>query len=100
VGNEEGEIITTALGDKRAILLSHHGQLSTGASIEEACVIAQLIERAAKLQLLAMAAGTIKPILPALGREAHAWISRPKRHGAAFNYYARQNLRQHADCLN
>ena len=100
VGNEEGEIITAALGDKRAILLSHHGQLSTGASIEEACVIAQLIERAAKLQLLAMAAGTIKPILPKLGREAHDWISKPKRHGAAFNYYARQNLRQHADCLN
>ena len=50
VGNEEGEIITAALGDKRAILLSHHGQLSTGASIEEACVIAQLIERAAKLR--------------------------------------------------
>jgi len=97
VGNEEGEIITAALGDKRAILLSHHGQLSTGASIEEACVIAQLIERAAKLQLLAMAAGTIKPILPELGREAHDWISKPKRHGAAFNYYARQNLRQHAD---
>ena len=100
VGNEEGEIITAALGDKRAILLSHHGQLSTGASIEEACVIAQLIERAAKLQLLAMAAGTIKPILPELGREAHDWISKPKRHGAAFNYYARQNLRKHADCLN
>lgn len=100
VGNEEGAIITTALGDKRAILLSHHGQLSTGAAIEEACVIAQLIERAAKLQLLAMAAGTIQPILPELGREAHDWISKPKRHGAAFNYYARQTLRQHVDCLN
>lgn len=100
VGNEEGEIIAAALGDKRAILLSHHGQLSTGASIEEACVIAQLIERAARLQLLAMAAGTIKPILPELGREAHDWISRPKRHSAAFNYYARQNLKKHADCLN
>jgi len=54
----------------------------------------------AKLQLLAMAAGRIKPILPELGREAHDWISRPKRHGAAFNYYARQNLKKHADCLN
>ena len=35
-----------------------------------------------------------------LGREAHDWIAKPKRHAAAFNYYARQNLRQHADCLN
>lgn len=100
VGNEEGEIISAALGDKRAILLSHHGQLSTGTSIEQACVYAQLIERAARLQLLAMAAGTIKPIAPELGRDAHDWIDRPKRHGAAFNYYARQALRSHADCLN
>lgn len=100
VGNEEGEIIAAALGDKRAILLSHHGQLSTGADIEQACVTANLIERAAQLQLLAMAAGGIKPIDPALGREAHDWIDRPKRHGAAFNYFARQSLRKHADCLN
>lgn len=100
VGNEEGEIIAAALGDKRAILLSHHGQLSTGADIEQACVTANLIERAAQLQLLAMSAGSVKPIDPALGREAHDWIDRPKRHGAAFNYFARQSLRKHADCLN
>lgn len=100
VGNEEGEIISEALGDKRAILLAHHGQLSTGQSIEEACVIAMLIERAAKLQLLAMSAGEIRPIPPELGREAHDWISKPKRHGAAFNYYARRALRQHSDCLS
>ncbi|WP_328716736.1 aldolase [Halomonas elongata] len=100
VGNEEGEIISEALGDKRAILLAHHGQLSTGQSIEEACVIAMLIERAAKLQLLAMSAGEIRSIPPELGREAHDWISKPKRHGAAFNYYARRALRQHSDCLS
>ncbi|MEB0047995.1 MULTISPECIES: aldolase [unclassified Pseudomonas] len=100
VGNEEGELITRALGEKRAVLLAHHGQLSTGRTIEEACVTALLIERAAKLQLLASAAGEIKPIQPELGQEAHDWISKPKRHGAAFNYYARQVLRRHAGCLS
>ena len=75
VGNEEGEIISKALGSKRAILLSHHGQLVVGKTIEEACILALLIERAAKLQLLAMAAGEIKPVPPALAREAHDWIS-------------------------
>ncbi|MGC3182773.1 class II aldolase/adducin family protein, partial [Pseudomonas aeruginosa] len=77
-----------ALRDKRANLLSHHGQLATRASIEEACVIAVQLERAAKMQLQAMAAGEIKPIPPALAREGHDWISTPKRHGAAFNYNA------------
>ncbi len=70
VGNEEGEIISAALGDKRAILLSHHGLLATGASIEEACVIAVLLERAAKMQLLAMAAGEIS-------RSRRPWRARP-----------------------
>lgn len=99
VGNEEGEIISAALGDKRAILLAHHGQLVACSSIEEACVLASLFERAAKLQLLAMAAGEIKPIPEALAREAHDWISTPKRSQTTFAYYARRALKQHADCL-
>lgn len=77
VGNEEGEIIANAIGDKRAILLSHHGLLIAGRSIEEACVLALLFERAAKMQLLAMGAGDIRPIPEALGKEAHDWISTP-----------------------
>ncbi|NHZ65911.1 aldolase [Massilia genomosp. 1] len=99
VGNEEGEIIAGALGDKRAILLAHHGQLIAAKSIEEACVLALLIERAAKLQLLAMAAGTIQPIPPALATEAHDWISTDKRNAVTFAYYARRALRNHTDCL-
>ncbi|MDR0242383.1 MAG: aldolase [Burkholderia sp.] len=99
VGNEEGEIISKALGSKRAILLSHHGQLVVGKTIEEACVLALLIERAAKLQLLAMSAGEIKPVPPALAREAHDWISKPKRDAVTFDYYARRALRTHQDCV-
>ncbi|MDR6711619.1 L-fuculose-phosphate aldolase [Pseudomonas hunanensis] len=99
VGNEEGEIISKAIGDKRAILLSHHGLLIAGGSIEEACVLALLFERAARMQLLAISAGEIRPIPEALGKEAHDWISSPKRHGAAFSYYARRALRAHGDCL-
>ncbi|KWE59250.1 aldolase [Burkholderia sp. MSMB2157WGS] len=99
VGNEEGEIISKALGSKRAILLSHHGQLVVGKTIEEACMLALLIERAAKLQLLAMSAGEIKPVPPALAREAHDWISKPKRDAVTFYYYARRALRTHRDCV-
>jgi L-fuculose-phosphate aldolase len=99
VGNQEGEIIAAALGQKRTILLSHHGQLVTGRTVEEACLLALLIERAARMQLLAMAAGDIKPIPEVLGKEAHGWISTPKRHQASFAYYARRALRSHPDCL-
>ncbi|QGZ61125.1 aldolase [Paraburkholderia acidisoli] len=100
VGNEEGEIISTALGDKRAILLAHHGMLVTGKTVEEACLLALLMERAAQLQLTAMQAGTIQPIPPALANEAHDWTSTAKRHAVTFDYYARRALRRHPDCLD
>lgn len=90
VGNEEGEIISEAIGDKKALLLAHHGLLIAGASVEEACVMGVIFERAARLQLLAMAAGPVQPIAPELGREAQRWLGTPRRHQAAFAYYARR----------
>ncbi len=99
VGNEEGVMISSALGDKRALLLAHHGLLVTGRTVEEALMLAHLIERAAKMQLAAMSAGSIQPIKPELAKEAHDWISTSKRYQAFFAYYARRALRTHEDCL-
>jgi len=90
VGNEEGKIISGVLGDKRVALLCHHGLVVAGTSIEEACMLAIQCERAAKMQLLAEAAGEIQDIDPALAREAHDWILQDKRSKAGFAYYARR----------
>ncbi|MEZ0049138.1 L-fuculose-phosphate aldolase [Mycobacterium sp. MAA66] len=100
VGNEEGEIITAALGTKKAVLLAHHGQVVAAASVEEACSLAMLVERGAKLQLAAMSAGTIAPLPERLAREAHDWTLAPKRSQANFAYYARRALAQHPDVLS
>ncbi len=99
VGNEEGQIISAALGDKRAILLAHHGQLVVGRSIEEACHLALMIERAARLQLLAMAAGQIQPLPAALAQEAHDWLSTDRCSQVNFAYYARKALKSHPDAI-
>ncbi len=99
VGNEEGILISEALGSNRAVFLAHHGQLVTGKTIEEACNLAILIERAAQLQLLAMAAGNIKPLPSALADEAHDWVSSDKRNNVNFAYYVRQALKNHTDCI-
>ncbi|HNP27294.1 MAG TPA: aldolase [Nitrosomonas sp.] len=100
VGNEEGELIAQAIGTKRAILLAHHGLLVACPSIEEACLLAIAFERAAKMQLLALAAGEIKPIDSRLGREAHDWILRSQRSAVGFAYYARRSLKNNnSDCL-
>lgn len=101
VGNEEGELISAALGNKRALLLAHHGLLVAGSSVEEACLVAIAFERAARMHLLAASAGPIQSIEPELGREAHDWILTPKRNAVGFAYYARRALRsgRNSDCL-
>jgi len=101
VGNDEGELISQAIGSKRALLLAHHGLLIACPSIEESCLLALAFERAARMQLLAMAAGDIKPIDPELGREAHDWILRGQRNAVGFAYYARRSLKNgNGDCLD
>jgi L-fuculose-phosphate aldolase len=99
IGDEEGEIISAALGTKRSILLANHGQLVACGTVEEAAVMAVFIERAAKLQLLARAVGPIKAIRPELAREAHDYRLKPKAVGATFHYFARKILKSQAECL-
>jgi hypothetical protein len=73
------------------------GQLTATASVEHALVLAMFVERAAKLQLMAMSAGTILPVDPALAQEAHDYRHEPKAIGARFAYYSRRVLKQECD---
>jgi L-fuculose-phosphate aldolase len=100
IGDEEGEIISVALGGKQAILLAHHGLLTAARTIEEATVLAFYTERAAKMQLLARAVGPIKPVKPELAREARDYRGSPKYLAATFQYLARRALRDAPDCMN
>lgn len=100
IGDEEGRIIHDALGDKRAILLAHHGQLVATQTIEEAAVLAVFIERAARMQVLAESIGTIKPIDPAMAREAHDYRLKSRAVAATFHYYARRVLKHENDVLD
>jgi L-fuculose-phosphate aldolase len=100
IGDEEGRIIHEALGDNRAILLAHHGQLVATETIEEAAVLAVFIERAARMQVLAESIGTITPIDPAIAREAHDYRLKPRAVGATFHYFARRILKHEPDVLD
>lgn len=99
ISDEEGRIISEAIGTKRSILLAHHGQLAACGTLEEATMLSIFIERAAKLQLMARAAGEIREINPAHAREAHGYRLKPKYVGAVFCYYARRALRIAPDIL-
>lgn len=92
IGDEEGRLISEAIGTKRSILLGHHGQLAASATIEEATMLSIFIERAARAQLLARAAGEIRAIDPAIAREAHDYRLKPRYVDGVFCYYARRAL--------
>jgi L-fuculose-phosphate aldolase len=99
-GNEEGQLISSQLGDKRAILLAHHGLLVATRSIEESSFLALQFERAARMQLLASAVGRICEIAADRAREAHDWLLSEEKRGLIFEYLARRALKQHSDCLS
>jgi L-fuculose-phosphate aldolase len=89
VADDEGRIISAALGEAKTILLANHGLLASGASVEEAAYLAVFFERAARMQLRAMAAGGFKEVEPALAEEACRFLLQPSIVGATFRYWAR-----------
>jgi len=93
VADDEGRIISDALGKAKAILLANHGLLTAGASVEEATYLAVFFERAARMQLRAMAAGGIKEVDPALAAEARDFLLQPSIVRATFAYWLRNASR-------
>jgi L-fuculose-phosphate aldolase len=90
VADDEGRIIAGALGSAKTVLLANHGLLATGASVEEATYLAVFFERAARTQLLAMAAGGVQEVKPDLAREAQAFLLQPSIVRGTFAYWARR----------
>jgi L-fuculose-phosphate aldolase len=70
-----GQAVAAALGASRALLLKNHGIVVVGTSVEEACVTAILLEKAAHMQLLARQHGAIEwtPDAEALRKQARMY---------------------------
>ena len=90
VADDEGRIISGALGEAKCILLANHGLLTAGASVEEATYLAVFFERAARMQLRAMAAGGFKEVKRELAEEARAFLLQPSIVRATFAYWLRR----------
>ena len=90
VADDEGRIISAALGDAKTILLANHGLLTTGSYVEEAGYLALFFERAARMQLRAMAAGGFKEVKPDLAAEARDFLLQPSIVKGTFAYWARR----------
>jgi len=90
VADDEGRIISGALGEAKTILLANHGLLAAGASVEEATYLAVFFERAARMQLRAMAAGGYREVKPELAAEAREFLLQPSIVRGTFAYWARR----------
>ena len=90
VADDEGRIISAALGEAKSILLANHGLLTAGSSVEEATYLAVFFERAARMQLRAMAAGGVKEVKPELAAEAREFLLQPSIVRGTFAYWARR----------
>lgn len=100
LANEEGRLISEALGGKNAILLANHGILTAGDTLEAAVYRAVNLEHAAELQILAAASG--HPPLPvgeALATEARRFVTSRKFIDATFDYWIRMAAKRHPDAL-
>jgi L-fuculose-phosphate aldolase len=90
IADQEGVIINEALGNNRSILLAHHGQLTSGDSVEEATYLSVYLERAARMQVRARAFGPLTPLEDKLAAEAHDYLLKPSIVKATFDYWCRQ----------
>lgn len=90
VADDEGRIISSALSASKSILLANHGLLTAGASIEEATYLAVFFERAARMQLRAMAAGGYTEVKPELAEEARQFLLQPAIVRGTFSYWLRR----------
>ncbi|MEJ5022919.1 aldolase [Ochrobactrum vermis] len=90
IADHEGVLISEALGDKRAIILAHHGYLTAGKSVEEATYLSVYLERAARMQIRARVFGPLTPVDATLAKEAHDYLLKPSIVNATFDYWCRQ----------
>ncbi|RVX68601.1 hypothetical protein B0A52_07028 [Exophiala mesophila] len=93
IADQEGVIIAGALGQKKSIVLAHHGSLTAGVSIQEATYLAVYLERAARTQVRARPFGKLSPLRADMASEAHDYLLRPRLVGATFEYWTRQAMR-------
>ena len=92
---EMGAGLAKALGSSRAVLLKNHGVAAVGASIAEAVVGLIMLENAARIQLIAEAAGDPVAEFPRADIEKLKHdISRPEQFAVNFDYLVRRARRR------
>ena len=87
---ELGRAVAAALGDRNAVMLVNHGIVTVGPDVPTAVMSAILLERACRMQLTAMASGTVSRWSDdeeALAKRVHCYP--PEQLTSAWEYLVR-----------
>lgn len=86
-----GAGVASALASHRAVLLKNHGIVVTAPTIEELVVSTLMLEEAARIQLIAEAAGNCSPEFPAEDiKQLQHDIGQPEQFLINYNYLVRR----------
>ena len=89
-----GAGVARALGPHKAVLMRNHGVAVVGGTLEEATVLAILLDNACQIQLLAQAGGGIGERFPAERvQKLHHDITRAEQYTINFDYLLRRARR-------
>jgi len=99
LGKDKAQALADALGDKSAIILKNHGLLTAGRSIQEAVLLALVMENEAEIQLLAMAAGKIKPLGEEGALRSKEYLRSEKMMGRHWAFQMRKLMRERPEVL-
>jgi len=89
-----GQAVAECLGPHHALLLKNHGIVVAGPSVEEACVTAVLLEKAAQMLLLAKQFGEIEWTDTAEALEKKRRIYHAESFRRMWDYFSRKLARQ------
>jgi len=75
VDNAEGDRLARALGAKRVMFLANHGVIVVGRRVAEAFDLMYYLERACRLQVLALSTGRkLRPVADKVARDTYAML--------------------------
>jgi L-fuculose-phosphate aldolase len=94
---ELGVKVADALGKCRGVLMKNHGTTVVGESVEVATLYAVFLEKAARVQLLAMASGNPSWSSDEESKLKYEQIYTPHRLGRMWDYFVRRAKRAVVD---
>ena len=99
LGKDKAQALADALGDKSAMVLKNHGLLTVGRTIQEAVLLALVMENEAEIQLMAMSAGTIRPLGEEGALRSKEYLRSDKMMGRHWAFQMRKLMRERPEVL-